>query len=356
MCQSPRRVITQMSLRTEGRRDSGVPMSTGERDRRSSQRSFRLATWAASGGDAAAAPVRVRKTSSSVGWRTPRSSTASSASCSSTGERGRARRTPSRGRGGRRAASPGRRPRPAPVDALEQLAPTRPRSAGVRGRRRSSWSPPTWRLSVRASPRAITRPWSTTTISSREAVGLLEVLRGQEDRRALADERVEHVPQLVAGARVEAGGRLVEEQHRRARDERRRQVEPAAHAAGVVARQRGRRRRSSENCSSSSSARAHRGLAAEVVQLADHHEVLAAGEHAVDRRVLRRRGRCARRTWSASATTSKPATAREPASGRLSVVRTRTAVVLPAPFGPSRPQTVPAGTSRSTPCSACVSP
>ena len=30
MCQSPRRVMTQTSLKTEGRRDSGVPMSTGE--------------------------------------------------------------------------------------------------------------------------------------------------------------------------------------------------------------------------------------------------------------------------------------------------------------------------------------
>ncbi len=36
-----------------------------------------------------------------------------------------------------------------------------------------------------------------------------------------------------AAARVEAGGRLVEEQHRRAGDERGGEVEPAAHAARV---------------------------------------------------------------------------------------------------------------------------
>jgi hypothetical protein len=34
----------------------------------------------------------------------------------------------------------------------------------------------------------------------------------------------------------------------------------------------------------------------------------------------------------------------------------RTAVVLPAPFGPSRPQTVPDGTSKPTPSSAVVPP
>src|SRR5260221_12504101 len=34
----------------------------------------------------------------------------------------------------------------------------------------------------------------------------------------------------------------------------------------------------------------------------------------------------------------------------------RTSVVLPAPFGPRRPKTMPSGTSRSTPASAVVHP
>ena len=34
----------------------------------------------------------------------------------------------------------------------------------------------------------------------------------------------------------------------------------------------------------------------------------------------------------------------------------RTAVVFPAPFGPSRPRTVPVRTARSTPARAVVSP
>ena len=41
---------------------------------------------------------------------------------------------------------------------------------------------------------------------------------------------------------------------------------------------------------------------------------------------------------------------------RAKVVSTRTAVVLPAPFGPSSPRMVPAGTAMSTPASAWVSP
>ena len=48
-----------------------------------------------------------------------------------------------------------------------------------------------------------------------------------------------------------------------------------------------------------------------------------------------------RRTRSASATTSSPPTRALPPSGRSSVASTRTAVVLPAPFGPSTPSTVP---------------
>ncbi len=44
----------------------------------------------------------------------------------------------------------------------------------------------------------------------------------------------------------------------------------------------------------------------------------------------------------ASRTTSWPATVARPPSGGSNVVRIRTAVVLPAPFGPSRPSTAPA--------------
>ena len=62
------------------------------------------------------------------------------------------------------------------------------------------------------------------------------------------------------------------------------------------------------------------------------------------------------RTAAGWATTSIPATLACPASGTASVVRIRTAVVLPAPLGPSTPRTEPAGTAKSTPPSATVSP
>ena len=49
-----------------------------------------------------------------------------------------------------------------------------------------------------------------------ELVGLLHVVRGEEDRLALGVELAEDLPQRDAALRVEAGGRLVEEQDRRA--------------------------------------------------------------------------------------------------------------------------------------------
>ena len=67
----------------------------------------------------------------------------------------------------------------------------------------------------------------------REAVGLLQVLRRQQDGRPAADEALDRLPEREPAAEVEAGRRLVEEEDRRPGDERRRQVEPATHAAGI---------------------------------------------------------------------------------------------------------------------------
>src|SRR4051812_38977984 len=64
----------------------------------------------------------------------------------------------------------------------------------------------------------------------------------------------------------------------------------------------------------------------------------------------------AARTLSASRTTSSPTTSARPALAVSSVVRMRTTVVLPAPFGPSSPSTLPSATVRLTPSSAVVSP
>ena len=159
------------------------------------------------------------------------------------------------------------------------------RSARASRRTTSMRSPPTWVLSSSAVPCAIARPWSMTTISSASwsassrywVVSSSVVPRGHQ----LAD----HVPQVGAAARVQPGGRLVEEQHRgsatrapaRSRRGASRRSSPSPAVAGVV---RGRRR------SSSSRARGACPRPAEPVQPADHVEVLEAGEVLVDGGVL----------------------------------------------------------------------
>src|SRR3954453_2713047 len=59
-----------------------------------------------------------------------------------------------------------------------------------------------------------------------------------------------------------------------------------------------------------------------------------------------------RRTPCGSVVTSRPATTACPPSGFTKVVRIFTAVVLPAPLGPSTPSTEPSGTRRSRPSRA----
>src|SRR5690606_12850098 len=68
-----------------------------------------------------------------------------------------------------------------------------------------------------------------------EAVGFLQVLRGEEHGRALGRDGAHDVPHLVAAARIEAGGGLVEEEELGSTDEARRDVEAPAHAARVRA-------------------------------------------------------------------------------------------------------------------------
>ena len=67
-----------------------------------------------------------------------------------------------------------------------------------------------------------------------QAVGLLEVLRGQDDRRAVAHQTPQEVPQIATAPRVEAGGRFVEEQDGRIGHEAGGEVEAPPHAAGEV--------------------------------------------------------------------------------------------------------------------------
>ncbi len=59
----------------------------------------------------------------------------------------------------------------------------------------------------------------------------------RKHRHALADQAADDVPHGASAARIQARGRLVEEDDARVADEGHREVEPPCHAAGVGARQ-----------------------------------------------------------------------------------------------------------------------
>ena len=121
-----------------------------------------------------------------------------------------------------------------------------------------------------------------------EHVGLLEVLRREEDRRALlAGEARDLVPQRGARLDVEAGRRLVEEEDARVVQQREREVEAALHAAGV---RRGLAVGGVDEADALEQlVAARRALGArDALQAALQAHVLAAGEHRVQRDVLQR--------------------------------------------------------------------
>src|SRR3954452_17417511 len=64
-----------------------------------------------------------------------------------------------------------------------------------------------------------------------QRLGLVEVVRGQHDRLAEVLERADDLPRRAPRRRVEAGGRLVEEDQLGVADEREREVQPAQLAA-----------------------------------------------------------------------------------------------------------------------------
>jgi hypothetical protein len=66
-----------------------------------------------------------------------------------------------------------------------------------------------------------------------EALGLVEVLGREQHGHPVIAQRADLVPQRLPGDGIEAGGRLVEEDHARRADERGREIEAAAHSARV---------------------------------------------------------------------------------------------------------------------------
>ena len=135
-------------------------------------------------------------------------------------------------------------------------------------------------------------------------------------------------------------------------DQARGEVEPPPHPARVLRHRPAARVREPEALQQLVGAPRRPPRDAEVEQPPEQHEVLAPAEHLVDRGVLADEPDPPPHARRRSRATSTPATTARPASGRSSVVRIRTAVVLPAPLGPSSPHTVPAGTASDSPSSA----
>jgi len=115
-----------------------------------------------------------------------------------------------------------------------------------------------------------------------QLVRLVELLRGQEDRDTVRHELADGLPHHAAASRVEAGGRLVEEDDARVADQGHRKIEPALHAAGVGRRGLFGRVGQVELVEQPSGAPSAFGPA-QVVQVRHQQQVLLAGEQLVDR-------------------------------------------------------------------------
>ena len=180
-----------------------------------------------------------------------------------------------------------------------------------------------------------------------EALGLLDVVRRHQDRRALAAQPVDQRPQLLADLRVQADGRLVEQHEprpvheRRARSAaagacRRRACRPSCRARSVEVRdlQRALDRRACARAR-------HAGRGARTRAGSARRSASRRGCRAAARRRTRRAP-----PWSRSGS-RRPSTSISPSSAIACAVSSRIVVDLPAPLGPSRPTHVPSGTSRS---------
>ncbi len=122
---------------------------------------------------------------------------------------------------------------------------------------------------------------------ARKLVGLLQVLRREKDRRALADERSDDLPHAEAASRIQTGRGLVEEEHFWVAAQGARKVEPAAHSARVRLHDAVGRLVQVELLEKVVGAPLRLGFR-ELVQPGEEDKVLATGQVVVDRGVLAR--------------------------------------------------------------------
>ena len=118
-----------------------------------------------------------------------------------------------------------------------------------------------------------------------QLVGLLQVLRRQQNGDALAQQLADGFPDPQAARRVQPRGGLVEEEHGRAGHQRPGQVQPSPHAARVTLHHPVGRVGQFE-LGQEFLGPGPGGRPAQVGQLADEHQVLAPGQQRVQRRVL----------------------------------------------------------------------
>ena len=239
-------------------------------------------------------------------------------------------------------------------------------AAGAQRRERRAATSPSTRSSTSSRPRpassaaGVSSATICAVVHDRDAVaeplGLVEVVRREQDRHPAARRAGgDHVEQLVADARVEPDGRLVEEQHLRLGDERAGDLEPPPLAAAV-----GPDRPVDEL-----------GEAERVGELGDappppagstphsracRSRLRAAGERPVDDRVLEDDAADARGPRAARGRRRSRRARAVPPVGTIVVVSMPIVVDLPAPFGPSRPNTSPGATSKSMPFTASTPP
>ncbi len=171
-----------------------------------------------------------------------------------------------------------------------------------------------------------------------EAVGEIQIVRRQNDDRAVGGERLEPRAHHADGCVVETGKRLVEQHQPRIVQQRPLEREALPHAAGkpVDGVVRTIRETGTLECGIDD------GDRIQTIQLGEELQVLASGEFRVEVQFVSEKAdsptQPPRRGWSRGSFPNRTS----PEVGAASVARMPISVDLPAPFGPSRPRMSPA--------------
>ena len=228
--------------------------------------------------------------------------------------------------------------------------------AASSARRAAATSPAASRNSIRSPPPASESGVPAATIRPRSTIVTWSHVFSTSVSRWLETRIVrpppasvdEQVADLDDAGGVEAVDRLVEDEDRRVGEQGQRDPEPLAHPGRIAPRRRARRPTARSTRASAAAIRAfgREPRSSPMRRPARAGSRLPTG--AGRRRGSRPSPRRARRRPS-SRSTGSPAIVTLPASARTRPTRIRSAVVLPAPFGPSSPTTWPSSTDEIEP-------